>query len=284
MPFPQEPATLSGSPRDAERSSASAFLHADEPGPLPGAIAKQMITSEKIAPFLARLRISTEITKEDEDAIRALPITVKQKRDGEVIVSRGDRPSACCLIVDGFVVRSKVIGDGRRQILAFHQPGDIPDLQSLFLHVLDHDMSTLGNTVVGFVPHHSLRQLIRIRPNIAEALWRDTLMEASIFREWICNVGQRDAASRLAHVVLELFARLNAIGRTDGSSFYFPATQALFADAIGTSTVHVNRVVQELRRKELLAFERGKITILDDFGLRNLADFEDLYLHLDPSL
>jgi CRP-like cAMP-binding protein len=237
-----------------------------------------------VEPFLRRLRVSTEIDADDERAITDLPITVKRLTDGGPVVSVGDRPSACCLVVDGFILRSKIVGGGNRQIVAFHQPGDVPDLQSLFLHVMDHDVSALGNCALGFIPHGALRELIRTRPNVAQALWRDTLTEAAIFREWICNIGQRDATSRVAHVVLELYTRSKAIGRADGMSFNFPATQALLADAVGTSVVHMNRVVQELRGRRLLQFERGRISILDEAGLRRVAEFDPLYLHLNPSL
>ncbi|MCK1393974.1 Crp/Fnr family transcriptional regulator [Bradyrhizobium sp. 1] len=243
-----------------------------------------MTKSEIIEPFLKRLRVSTDIVEEDERAISSLPIVARQVANGEAIASIGDRPSACCLVIDGFVLRSKIVGTGQRQILAFHQAGDVPDLQSLFLHVMDHDVSALGNCVLGFIPHGPLRDLIKHRPNIAQALWRDTLTDAAVFREWICNIGQRDATSRVAHLVLELYTRLKAIGRTDGLAFSFPATQALFADAIGTSVVHMNRVVQELRSRRLLDFDRGRISILDEAGLREAADFDALYLHLDPSL
>jgi CRP-like cAMP-binding protein len=230
------------------------------------------------------LRVSTEIDEEDEVAIRDLPITVKRMAGGQPVVSLGDRPSACCLVVDGFILRSKIVGNGHRQIMAFHQPGDIPDLQGLFLHVMDHDVSTLGDSVLGFIPHAAVRSLIRKRPNVAEALWRDTLTDAAIFREWICNVGQREATSRVAHLVLELYTRLKAIGRADGLSFDFPASQALLADAVGTSVVHMNRVVQQLRAQRVLDLERGRISILDEARLRQIADFDVLYLHLHPSL
>jgi len=176
------------------------------------------------------------------------------------------------------------VAGGNRQILSFHQPGDIPDLQSLFLRVMDHDVSALGNAALGFIPHEALRNLVRARSRIAEALWRDTLTDAAIFREWICNVGARQASSRLSHLVLELYTRLQAIGRTDGLSFAYPATQELFAEAIGTSAVHANRTIQFLRTEGVLAFNRGTITILDEAKLRTFADFDPLYLHLEPSL
>ncbi|MCK1343930.1 Crp/Fnr family transcriptional regulator [Bradyrhizobium sp. 193] len=243
-----------------------------------------MNNAEIFEPFLRRLRVSTEIDEEDEAAIRHLPITVKRMPGGQPVVSLGDRPSACCLVVDGFILRSKIVGNGHRQIMAFHQPGDIPDLQGLFLHVMDHDVSTLGDSVLGFIPHAAVRSLIRKRPNVAEALWRDTLTDAAIFREWICNVGQREATSRVAHLVLELYTRLKAIGRADGLSFDFPASQALLADAVGTSVVHMNRVVQQLRAQRVLDLERGRISILDEARLREIADFDVLYLHLNPSL
>jgi len=234
--------------------------------------------------MLKRLRLTSGITREDEQAILRLPITSRRMDGGQTIVATGDRPSVCCLVIDGFVIRSKIVGEGSRQILAFHQPGDIPDLQSLYLHVLDHEVMTLGDCVLGFIPHDPLRALIRNNPRVTEALWRDTLMDAALFREWICNIGARDAASRLAHLIVEVYERLAAIGRVDNMTFKFPATQIVLAEAIGTSTVHLNRVLQELRTKGLLEVERGEITIFDLEGLRQIADFDPLYLHLDPAL
>ena len=243
-----------------------------------------MDKSRVVAPILQRLKATADLDQEDEHAFASLPMTIRDASDGEKIVAVEERPSACCLIADGFVLRSKLVGEGNRQILAFHQPGDIPDLQSLFLNVMDHDVNALGNSLLAFIPHDPLRQLIRSRPNIATALWRDTLTDAAIFREWICNVGQRRAYSRLAHLVVEIYTRLKVIGRTDGLSFDFPATQTLFAEAIGTSSVHVNRVVHELRENGALEFNRGRITILDEAKLRRATDFDPLYLHLDASL
>ena len=115
-----------------------------------------MDIDKTIEPLLKRLRISANLNTEDERAIGKLPITIKRVRGGEPIISCGDRPSACFLVVEGFVLRSKIVADGRRQILAFHQPGDIPDLQSLFLHVMDHDVSALGDAVLAVIPHSPL--------------------------------------------------------------------------------------------------------------------------------
>jgi CRP-like cAMP-binding protein len=242
------------------------------------------MATDLFEPMLKRLRLTSGITREDEQAILRLPITSRRMDGGQTIVATGDRPSVCCLVIDGFVIRSKIVGEGSRQILAFHQPGDIPDLQSLYLHVLDHEVVTLGDCVLGFIPHDPLRALIRNNPRVTEALWRDTLIDAALFREWICNVGARDATSRLAHLIVEIYERLAAIERVNNMSFRFPATQIVLAEAIGTSTVHLNRVLQELRTKGLLEVERGEITIFNLEGLRQIADFDPLYLHLDPAL
>ena len=111
------------------------------------------------AALLKRLSVTSSLDEEDVIAIKALPLTATRRSGNETIVKTGDRPSACCLIVDGFVIRTKSTMHGDRQILAIHQPGDIPDLQSLHLHVLDHEISTLGECVLGFIAHEPLRQL-----------------------------------------------------------------------------------------------------------------------------
>lgn len=234
--------------------------------------------------WLKRLRTSAVLDEDDERYLRELPVSLKRLESNQGVVATGDRPSVCCLVVDGFVLRSKSVAEGKRQILAFHQPGDIPDLQSLYLHVLDHDVSTLGDCVLGFIPHGPLRDLIRKRPNVAEVLWRETLIDAAIFREWICNVGPRSGVSRLAHLMLEIYTRLKAIGRAPSASFRLPVTQALLGEAIGMSAVHVNRILQQLRGERLLDFSNGVVTIYDERKLKDVGDFDPLYLHLDPAL
>ena len=234
--------------------------------------------------WLRRLRTSAHLDEDDKRYLRELPAILKRIDGNQGIVATGDRPSMCCLVVDGFVLRSKSLTDGKRQILAFHQPGDIPDLQSLYLHVMDHDVSTLGDCVLGFIPHGPLRDVIRKRPNLAEILWRDMLIDAAIFREWICNVGPRSGVSRMAHLILEIYTRLQSVGRAPGASFRLPITQALLGEAIGMSTVHVNRILQQLRGEGLLDFSNGVVMIYDERKLKEVGDFDPLYLHLDPAL
>lgn len=234
--------------------------------------------------LITKLAVSNHLDGDDVRALVALPIQVRSFDAHQAIVREGDRPDACCLVAEGFAFRSKLAGDGERQILALHVPGEIPDLQSLHLHVMDHDLTTLTPCTLGFISHHVLRALNTARPNIAAALWRETLIDASIFREWILNVGRREALDRMAHLLCELHRRLNAIGRTRNGAFHFPISQSELGDCLGLSTVHTNRVLKTLRDEELIRTERGSFELLNKPALEERGDFDARYLHLDPSV
>jgi CRP-like cAMP-binding protein len=230
------------------------------------------------------MSVTSGWTEAELSDIRDLPIVVRTFPPEQHVVRDGDRPSECCLIVKGFGLRSKTTAAGRRQILSIHVPGDIPDLQSLHLHVMDHDLVTLTECTLGFISHTALRKLHRQRPDIAELFWRDTLIDAAMFREWIVNLGQRPAPSRLAHVMAELHRRLQVIGMTDGRSFDMPLTQEQIADALGITSIHANRVIKQLRTEGIIDIHRGRVSILDQRKFEELADFDDRYMHQSPDL
>jgi CRP-like cAMP-binding protein len=236
------------------------------------------------AALVRRLRISSGISEEDVGEIEALPIAVRHYPAETPVVRDGERASECCLIVEGFCVRSKTIASGKRQILSIHIPGEIPDLMSLFLHVMDHELSTLAPCTLGFINHEVLRKLHHRRPAVAEIFWRDTLIDSAMFREWIVNVGQRPAPARLAHVMMELRERLKMIGRVDGASFEMPLTQEQIGEALGITAVHANRVIKQLREDGVVEFHRGRVNVLDEAKFLELADFDDRYLHQSPTL
>lgn len=236
------------------------------------------------AALVRRLRISSGISEEDVRDIEALPIAVRQYPAETPVVRDGERAIECCLIVEGFCARSKTIASGKRQILSLHIPGEIPDLMSLFLHVMDHDLSTLTPCTLGFIAHDTLRRLHRRNPGVAEMFWRDTLIDAAMFREWIVNAGQRPAPARLAHVIVELRERLRIIGRVDGASFDMPLTQEQVGEALGITAVHANRVIKQLREEGIVELHRGRVTVLDESRFLELADFDGRYLHQSPTL
>jgi CRP-like cAMP-binding protein len=137
---------------------------------------------------------------------------------------------------------------------------------------------------MGFIQHDALRALTRSRPLIAEALWRDTLIDGAIFREWIVNVGRRVAPQRMAHLILEIRAKLAVIGRAGNGYFELPMTQVDLGDAMGLTPVHVNRVLQALRADGLMDIRKNVVTLGDAEGLMALGGFDDTYLHQRPAL
>jgi len=235
-------------------------------------------------PLIRKLESIGELPEQDREALASLPVQVRSLQADEDVVREGDVPSACCLLLDGFMHRYKVLPDGKRQILALHTPGDVPDLQSLFLRHLDHSLAASVPSTAAFIPHEALRTLMRTHPTLAELFWRDTLIDAAIFRAWIESLGRRSALGHLAHLLCEVFTRLRAVGLTQDHACSLPFTQLELGDALGLSTVHVNRTLQELRGEGLIALHHGRLPILDWARLKEVAQFDPAYLHLrDPA-
>jgi len=230
--------------------------------------------------LVTKLTATNVLNGDDIRAILALPVRSRRLGPHEPVAQDGARPDECCLLGEGFAYRSKNTPDGQRQILSIHIPGEIPDLQSLHLKVMDHDLMTLSSCTLGFIAHSALRQLNIERPQVAAALWRETLVDAAIFREWIVNVGRRAGPVRMSHLLSELRLRLHAIGRTQDGTFDLPITQGELGDCLGLSTVHVNRVLKDLRAEGLIRTDRAIFRILDEEKLQTRGQFDPTYLHL----
>jgi CRP-like cAMP-binding protein len=230
--------------------------------------------------LIRKLESIAKISPEERQAVLALPLRVREYGDAADIVREGESPPDSCLLLEGFLCRYKMSAGGRRQILSFHIPGDIPDLQSLFLDVMDHSLGTLAPSRVAFIPHVTIHAMLRDFPNLAAVFWRETLIDAAIFREWLTSAGRRTAHQRVAHVLCEVYVRLRAVGLHDGAGFNMPATQAELSDALGLSAVHVNRVLQDLRRSGLIRSHGKRIEIVDWPRLQQAGAFDPTYLHL----
>ncbi|WP_407521833.1 Crp/Fnr family transcriptional regulator [Methylobacterium oryzisoli] len=237
-------------------------------------------SSSPLHPLIRKLESIATLTDDEKQAVTSLPARSRTLEPRQEIVRDGDRPSQCCLLVEGWLYRSKTLGDGKRQILALHVPGDMPDLHSLHLPVLDHTLATLTRAIVAFIPHENMHELVTAHPGIAAALWRDTLIDAAIFREWITGLGRRDARARIAHLFCEMYVKLHAVGLAADQCCEFPLTQAEMSDALGLSTVHVNRTVQELRAEQLISWSGRSLQILDWTGLVAAGEFDPTYLHV----
>ena len=231
--------------------------------------------------FVRKLASIHPLTEAEQQGVAELPMYVRDIRADQDVVREGDKPSRSCFMLEGFAFRYKMAGeDGRRQIMQFHVAGDMPDLMSLLLPVMDNSIGTLGASKMAFVDHTALRELIRKHPRIGDALWRDTLVDASVSREWLVGVGRRDAYARIAHLFCELFLRMQAVGLADGMSIPLPLTQGTISDALGLSTVHVNRVAQALRANDLITWKRSVLTVNHWDGLQKAGEFDPSYLHL----
>jgi CRP-like cAMP-binding protein len=230
--------------------------------------------------LVAKLSSIADLSREAKALLRELPLRIVSFEKNTDLVRQGDRPHECALLIEGVVARYKLLGAGQRQIMSFHTAGDIPDLQSLHLPRMDHSVAAITPSLVGFIPHAAVNELIRVSPELAGVLWRDTLIDAAIFREWLAGVGRRTAHQRIAHLICEIFVRTRAVGLADGGSFQFPVTQVEIADSLGLSAVHVNRVLQDLRREELIIYSGGSVVIKNWPRLQARADFDAEYLHL----
>jgi CRP-like cAMP-binding protein len=234
--------------------------------------------------LIRKLESIVELSNEEREAVLGLPMTIRSVGADQDIVRVGDRPSECCLLIEGFACRYKLTAEGKRQIMSFHIPGDIPDLQSLHLDVMDHGLGTLIPSKVGFIQHDDLRGLCRRCPRIGDVFWRDTLIDAAVFREWMVGIGRRSAYTRIAHVLCELLVRFRAVGLANGHDIELSVTQAEIGDALGLSTVHVNRVLQELRADGLITLRGRSLSVQDWPGLKNAGEFDMTYLHLSPKV
>jgi CRP-like cAMP-binding protein len=221
-----------------------------------------------------------ELGSEGISAIENLPIRKHRLKAGTFIVAEDQLVSECCLLLTGFACRNKLAKDGRRQIVSFHVAGDILDIQHLFIERADHNLQVMTHADVAFIPVSALRDLVRDNPQVATALWRDCLVDASIFREWVLNVGRRSAAGRISHMLCEFVARCVSAGITETSDMILPMTQEYIADATGLTSVHVNRVLRQLREDGLIEGAGRTFKIADWNGLRRFADFRPGYLHL----
>ncbi len=222
-----------------------------------------------------------ELKDGDREALRGLPYRVIRAEPGRYIVREGSVNDHSVLITSGLAFRHKISSDGSRQIVSIHIPGDFVDLEGALLKVADHNVQALTRCELAVVPRKDLRELLGAHPQISLAMWVDTLIDSSIFREWILNVGRRDARERLAHVFCEFALRLEVAGLGSTGGYELPMTQEQLADATGMTAVHVNRTLKAMAEEGLIRRDRRFVTIPDWEKLREVAGFSELYLHLD---
>lgn len=233
-------------------------------------------------PFVRRIQSIAlfDLSREEREALATLSLQHASYDVHQDIVSEHDRPGRCFAVLSGITATYKTTQDGRRQVVAYHVPGDVPDFQSLHLKVLDFSIGAVAPTSIGFVSHDALRALFRDHPRLGDVFWRATLIDGALSREWMLNNGRRESYPRMAHLFCELMIRLDAVGLVKDHSCDLPLTQYELGDALGISSVHVNRVLRELRDGGLISFSGGRLTVHDWPALMKAAEFDETYLHL----
>lgn len=230
--------------------------------------------------FTTSLQQHGPLTAEDLRVAESLVTSTRAMAVGDDLVVEGDRPSQCRVLLEGQAFRHRTLADGRRQIMSFLIPGDLCDLQGVFLS-MDTNVTALTGGEIGLIPHGKLAEAMEAHPRVGRAFWRSSLIEAAIFREWMVGMGRRTAYARIAHLFCEMIMRMRGAKLVDRDHCHFPITQQHLSDSLGLSAVHTNRTLQALRGEGLITFQGGELTVLDWPGLVLAGEFDAGYLHLD---
>jgi CRP-like cAMP-binding protein len=236
-----------------------------------------------LAPVVRALAARGSLRAGDEDAILALPHSVRTLHPGAYIVREGERPGRCWALLEGFAYRNKVVAEGARQIFGIHLPGDLLNLHNSMLEVADENIQALTSATVASIPVEALKALMESRPGVAAAILAETLVDASIVREWMANIGRRDSRTRMAHFLCELALRQHAAGLAEPLSYELPMTQDQLGDTLGLTPVHVNRTLKSIEAERLIRRWRRLLVIEDWSGLARLGDFSPAYLCLEKA-
>lgn len=233
--------------------------------------------------LIRKLESHHPISPADREAILNLPFKVRTLSAQAYLVREGGISARCAVLLSGYAFRHKLTGDGMRQILSLHIPGEAVDFQSLFLEQADHNVQMLTRGEIAEIPREALEELVLTSPGVSAAVMVATLVEASTFREWVLNIGRRDARTRIAHLLCEFAVRLIAQDLGPDQTFELPMTQEQLADATGLTAVHVNRVLKALQAEGFLKRDRRSIRFPDWQKMQSLGDFDPRYLHFSEN-
>jgi CRP-like cAMP-binding protein len=228
--------------------------------------------------MVERLRRHSPLEPDDQLAFYALPHALRACLPREALVRAGERPGQALFVVSGVAAREKIVGESLRQIVGLHFRGEPVDLHHALLARADHDVTALAPTEIAIVPGEALQALVAERPRVGLALWRDSLADAAIAREWTANIGRRGATTRVAHLICEIVVRLESAGLARREAFDLPVTQETLADCVGLTPVHVNRTLRLLERHGLSRAGKRRYSVTDWRALTEVADFKPDYL------
>jgi CRP-like cAMP-binding protein len=229
--------------------------------------------------LIRKLREHSRLAGEDLAEINALGLMLKELKPNEDLIRQGDDPDVSAVVVSGMVARYHLLQSGVRQYLSFHMAGDMPDAQALFIDRMDHAVCAIGQALIASIRHKELLAAINRRPSVGFAIWRETLIDAAIFREAITNNSARSMPARVGHLFCELFYRARSTGLTQDNMLGLPISLVQLGETLGMSIASVNRTMQQLRASRTVDFQRGVLHVKDWKNLVELAQFNPDYLH-----
>ncbi|WP_292070023.1 Crp/Fnr family transcriptional regulator [Brevundimonas sp. UBA7534] len=234
----------------------------------------------KVSTLVEKLSLRDALSAEEIAALETVLGPSRTVAAGADIVREHSHPLQSTLLISGFSARYSTLRDGGRQITEINVSGDFIDLHSLLMKQMDHGVLALTDCVIANAPHARLIELTERHPHLGRLLWLDTIIDAAIHRQWLVAMGRRSGLSHLAHLVCELYLRLRAAGQAGDMTFDLPLTQSVLGDALGLSTVHVSRLITELRGEGVVNWSGRRIEIADWHRLAEIAEFDATYLRL----
>ena len=229
--------------------------------------------------FIEKLREFVEFSNRDIGALEAVTSRPQAYGPRVDLIREGDQPGPVFVVLDGWAFRYKVLPNGSRQIMAFLMPGDACDLNIGMLAAMDHSIQTVTAAQVAKIDGRAMDELMTAHPAIARAMYVAQLVDEGTLRAWIVSLGRRSSAERAAHLLLELYVRGVRTGMASQDEIELPLSQVVLADALGMTPVHINRVLQDLRRSGAVELRRGVLRIRDPVALTRFSGFDDNYLH-----
>ncbi|HWW27568.1 MAG TPA: Crp/Fnr family transcriptional regulator [Caulobacter sp.] len=233
-----------------------------------------------IGALVLKMSRRDDVSAEERRALEDLLEPERHVAAGASIIKPGDRPTSSTLLLSGYAARYSFLEDGGRQLTELNLAGDFIDLHSFLMKQMDHGVLALSDCVIAGAPHVALRRITEEHPHLTRLLWLETVIDAAIHRQWLVAMGRQNAISRLAHLICEIYLRLEAAGLAEAHEFSIPLTQTDLSDMLGVTAVHVNRVLKDLRGLSLIEWKGARVEILDWGRLCHLAQFDGAYLRL----
>jgi CRP-like cAMP-binding protein len=226
------------------------------------------------------LSLIGELSDQDRDAIVALDGEVLELERHKDIIRHGDRGTHSVVVLSGLLHRYTIGPEGARQIHSFYLPTDTPCLETLYIDYMDNNLGAAVDSQIGLIPNEQLYKVIDRRAGVRKLIWRETLVQAAVFREWLMRNSNMPAHGAMAHFFCEMFVRARAAGLVTDNSIALPITQEMLSDALGLTSVHVNRTLMLLRDAGAVEWRSGRLIVHDWEKLSVTADFSEHYLHL----